>query len=95
MVAERKGGQENAFIATYAALKAEHRLGRGPGYRENSHGLKKGGFEPPLTSELRVEHALSERLSLQLVGRGTYDTDPVANSGRHDLQLVSALAVRF
>ena len=48
-----------------------------------------------LTSELRVEHALSERLSLQLVGRGTYDTDPAANSGRHDLQLVSALAVRF
>ena len=97
MVAERKGSQENAFIATYAALKAEHRLGERTRLSGELSWLGKAAdFESHLlTSELRVEHALSERLSLQLVGRGTYDTDPAANSGRHDLQLVSALAVRF
>lgn len=97
VVAERKGGQENAFIATYAALKAEHRLGERTRLSGELSWLGKAAdFESHLlTSELRVEHALSERLSLQLVGRGTYDTDPAANSGRHDLQLVSALAVRF
>ena len=97
VVAEQKGGRESAFLATYAAVKAEHQLGqRTQLVGELSWLSKAADFKSHIfTSELRVEHALSERLSLQLVGRSTYDTDPADNSGRHDLQVVSALAVSF
>lgn len=97
VVAEQKGGRESAFLATYAAVKAEHQLGKRTQLVGELSWLSKAtDFKSHiLTSELRVEHALSERLSLQLVGRSTYDTDPADNSGRHDLQVVSALAVSF
>lgn len=97
VVAEQKGRRESAFLATYAAVKAEHQLGeRTQLVGELSWLSKAADFKSHIiTSELRVEHALSERLSLQLVGRSSYDTDPAENSGRHDLQVVSALAVRF
>ena len=97
VVAEQKSGRERAFLATYAAVKAKHKLGeRTQLVGELSWLTKAADFKSQIfTSELRVEHALSERLSLQLLGRSTYDTDPANNSGRHDLQVVSALAVRF
>ena len=96
-VAEQQGGEENAFLAAYLAVKGECQLGsRTRIAAECSFSSDATEWKSCLfTSEVRLSHALSERLSLQVIGRSSYDTTPAAGRERHDLQLVSALGVKF
>ena len=96
-VAEQQGEDENAFLAVYLAVKAERQLGpRTRILAECSCLSDATDWKSYLfTSEMRIDHALSERLSLQVIGRSSYDTTPAAGRERHDLQLVSALGVKF
>ena len=96
-VMEQQGGIENTFLGMYAAVKGEHKLGlRTRLFAELSWlGETTDWKSYFITSEVGIEHTLSERLSLKLTGRNTYDNTPATGRGGHDFQLVSALGVRF
>ena len=78
-MAEQQGGEENAFLAAYLAVKGECQ--RGPtDYSRMLLQAMRRNEELPFTSEVRLSHALSERLSLQDY-RSSYDTTPQVGRG--------------
>ena len=97
VVAEQQGGSENTFLGVYAALKGEHKLGqRTRLFAELSWlGETTDWKSCFITSEVGIEHALSDRFSLKVIGRNAYDSSPATGRRRHDFQLVSALGVTF
>ncbi len=96
-VTEQQGGRENMFSGAYAGVKGEHKLvARTRLFVELSWlGETVDWKSYLLTSEVGIDHALSDKLSLQLIGRNTYDSTPASGRERHDFQVVSALGVTF
>ncbi|MDP7107577.1 MAG: DUF481 domain-containing protein, partial [Roseibacillus sp.] len=96
-VTEQQGGNENMFSGAYAGVKGEHKLAaRTRLFAELSWlGETADGKSYLLTSEVGIDHALSDKFSLQVIGRNTYDSTPASGRERHDFQIVSALGVTF
>ena len=97
LVTEQQGGREDMFIGTYAGVKGEHKLAaRTRLFAELSWLGETADLKSYLlTSEVGINHALSDKLSLQVIGRNTYDSTPALGRERHDFQIVSALGVTF
>jgi len=96
-VTEQQGGNEHMFFGAYAGVKGEHKLAaRTRLFAELSWlGETADRKSYLLTSEVGIDHALSDKLSLQVIGRNTYDSTPAFGRERHDFQFLSALGVTF
>lgn len=97
LVTEQQGGREDMFFGIYAGVKGEHKLAaRTRLFAELSWLGETADLKSYLlTSEVGINHALSDKLSLQVIGRNTYDSTPALGRERHDFQIVSALGVTF
>ncbi len=96
-VVEQQGGSRDSYIGAYAALKGEHRLGKSTRLFGDVSWLSESTEWSSylLTTEVGIDQSLTEKLTLKLMGRSTYDSTPAAGREGHDLQIVSALGVTF
>ena len=96
-VLEEQGGRERSYLAGYLAAKGEHRLGEKTRFFGDLSWLAETSDWASflLTSEIGIDQAFSDRLSVQLIARNRYDSSPARGRGRHDFQLVTALGVTF
>lgn len=97
LVREDQGGVENSYLGSYAALKAEQRIGSGTRlFADVSWLSESDDWESYLlTSEMGVDQKISSKVSLKFLARSVYDSMPAAGRQGHDLQLVSALGITF
>ena len=96
-VMEEQGGSGASYLAGYLAAKGEYGLGEKTRLFGDLSWLAEASDWSSflVTSEAGIDHALSDRLSVRLIARNTYDSSPARGRGRYDFQLVSALGLTF
>ena len=96
-VIEQQGGSQNSYLGAYAAVKGEYKLGAKTRlYGEFTCLAESTEWSSYLlTTEAGIDQSITERISLKLIGRSSYDSTPALGRQRHDLQLISALGVTF
>ena len=96
-VMEEQGESEDSYLAGYLAAKVEHRIGEKSRLFGDLSWLSEASDWASflLSSEVGIDHALSDKVSLKLIARNAFDSSPAPGRERHDFQLISALGVSF